>query len=139
MSDNDGLVLAILIGIPLVLAFYGLPAIVAFRRRHPNRWLILAVTVMLGSTGFGWAFALVWAFNAAHRSERHDGAHGGESGLNLFVNDVTPVRLVGPLAASPTIADAVAEIERLGALRAAGHLSEAEFADLKSAVLRRMR
>ncbi|MCJ2084161.1 superinfection immunity protein [Methylobacterium sp. J-090] len=136
--------------VPLGWAFYLLPTIIAFRRRHPNRWLITAINVFLGATGIGWAGALVWAFNAAHRTEQADGSHGGESGLNLFVNDVQRVSLIGagtgpaerdafmngaPLSASMAVAD----LERLGRLRGTGHLNEAEFASLKASVLQRVR
>lgn len=136
------------IGFLVLVPLFLLPTIIAFRRHHPNRFAILAINVALGATGIGWIGSLVWAFGAVHLSNAAGGSHGGESGLNLFVNDPRAVRLV----ASPTAhaeaqgatallstAAAVAEIERLSALRAAGHLNEAEFADLKAAVLRRVR
>ena len=135
--------------VPLAWAFYLLPTIIAFRRHHPNRWLIMAVNVFLGGTGIGWAGALAWAFHAAHRTEQAEGLHGGESGLNLFVNDVRRVRWVGtgvgptepdayPRGAPLSASTAVTELERLGKLRGAGHLSEAEFAALKASVLQRL-
>lgn len=142
--------LFILALVPLGWAFYVLPTIIAFWRHHPNRWLIAAINVFLGATGIGWAVALVWAFHAAHRTEQADGSHGGESGLNLFVNDVRRVSLTGagpgpaerdastsdaPLSASMAVAD----LERLGRLRGTGHLSEAEFASMKASVLQRVR
>jgi len=44
------------------LAFLVLwPAILAFRKGHPQRWAILAVTVLTGWTLAGWLFAVVWA------------------------------------------------------------------------------
>ena len=136
--------------VPLAWAFYLLPTIIAFRRHHPNRWLITAVNVFLGGTGIGWAGALVWAFHAAHRTEQADGSHGGESGLKLFVNDVQRVRMIGvgpgpvepaapPRDAPLSASTAVAELEQLGRLRGGGHLSEAEFAHLKASVLQRLR
>jgi hypothetical protein len=142
--------LFILALVPLGWAFYVLPTIIAFRRHHPNRWLIAAINVFLGATGIGWAGALVWAFHAAHRTEQADGSHGGESGLNLFVNDVRRVSVVGsgagpaernaPASAAPlSTSRAVADLERLGRLRGTGHLSEAEFASLKASVLQRVR
>ncbi|GJE60461.1 superinfection immunity protein [Methylobacterium trifolii] len=136
--------------VPLGWAFYVLPTIIAFKHHHPNRWLIMAVNVFLGGTGIGWAVALVWAFKAALRTEQADGSHGGESGLNLFVNDVQRVRLIGAGSESPatgsnetgtrvTPGTAVLELERLGQLRDGGHLSDTEFASLKAAVLQRLR
>lgn len=141
MSDQAA-ALFVLALVPLGWAFYLLPSIVAFRRQHPNRWLILAVNVMLGATGIGWAVALVWAFQAAHRSGEPGGSHGGESGLNLFVNDIRTVRVLPardtPDAAptsGPTLGTPAQRIERLDKLRAVGHVTEAEFATLKAAVI----
>ena len=136
--------------VPLAWAFYLLPTIIAFRRHHPNRWLITAINVFLGGTGIGWAGALVWAFHAAYRTEQADGSHGGESGLNPFVNDVRRVRWIGagtgpvepearPGGATLTPSTAVTELERLGRLRGGWHLSEAEFASLRAIVLQRLR
>lgn len=130
--------------IPVAFLIYAIPSIIAFRRRHPNRFAILAVNIVFGGTGIGWFGALVWALGAFHLSNAAGGSHGGESGLNLFANDVKPVRLVGTTQpagsdAPPTVASVVAEIERLSTLRTAGHLSEAEFAALKADTLRRMR
>lgn len=131
--------------VPLAWAFYLLPTIIAFRRRHPNRWLITAINVFLGGTGIGWLGALVWALGAVHVSNVAGGSHGGELGLNLFANDARTIRLAGPVPTAdaraptpPTVAMVVAEIERLCALRTAGHLSEREFADLKADALRRV-
>jgi hypothetical protein len=35
------------------------PTIVAFRRNHPNRWLILALNLAFGGTVFGWVICIV--------------------------------------------------------------------------------
>lgn len=121
------------------------PSIIAFRRGHPNRWPILAVNICLGGSGIGWFAALIWALHAVHRPGELASSRGGESGLNVFANDVHRVRLVGGAEINEgresrhlTTATAVAEIERLSALRVSGHLSEAEFVGLKSAVLKRL-
>lgn len=68
-----------------MLVAYVIPTVIAFARRHPNRWAILVINVVFGGTGLGWLGSLVWAMSAVHRSPT--GNHGGESGLNLFVND----------------------------------------------------
>lgn len=130
-----------LLALAAVAYLFVVPSIIAFRRGHPNRWPILAVNICLGGTGIGWAAALIWALYAVHRSNEPGGSHGGESGLNVFTNDVRRVHLI-TLTADPsrpllTTGAMVAEIERLKALRDAGHLSEAEFTGLKSTVLAR--
>ena len=146
-AETDALLTVYAFGlIPVSIVLYVIPSIVAFRRRHPNRYAIMAINLALGGTGIGWIGALVWALGVVHLSNEAGGSHGGESGLNLYANDVRPVRLVGagllPAgengAAAPTVAGVVAEIERLSALRTTGHLTEVEFADLKADALRRL-
>lgn len=147
-ADTEALMVLLYVGsIPVCFLLYAIPSIIAFRRRHPNRYAILAINIALGATGIGWLGALVWALGAVHLSNEAGGSHGGESGLNLFANDTKTVRLggAGPPPASqngavaPSVAEVVAEIERLSTLRTAGHLSEAEFAALKADALRRIR
>ena len=129
--------LAVIIGL---IWLYVLPSIIAFRRRPSHRWAMLAINPLLRQTRRGWGGALIWALNAVHRSEQPGGSRGGESGLNLFVNDVNRVCFVEPArapreAAPLSPAAAVHKVERLGRLRAEGHISEPEFAALKAAVL----
>lgn len=124
---------------------YVMRSMIAFRRRHPNRWPILAANVCLGGTGLGWAAALIWALHAVHRLDEVAASRGGTSGLNVFADDVHRVRVVAEFRggiradeAKLETAATVAEIERLSALRAAGHLNRAEFSGLKAAVLARV-
>lgn len=85
------LALAFIAAIAVILVVIFVPTIVAFRRQHPNRWLIFVVNLAFGGTVVGWVAALVWALHYAHISE--DGSNGGESGINLFVNDPVTVRV----------------------------------------------
>nr|WP_210236201.1 superinfection immunity protein [Methylobacterium sp. L1A1] len=103
---------------------YVVPAIIAFRRRHPDRWPILAVNVCLSGTGLGWAAALIWALHAVYCVDKVAGSHGGASGLNVFADDEHGVRVIAKFGggirtdeAKLTTTAAVAEIERLSALR----------------------
>lgn len=116
----------------LLFVLFMLPTIVAFARGHPNRWPIAIINVLFGGTGLGWLGSLVWAFQAVHRSPT--GNHGGESGLNLFANDVQTVRLQPPqpITVSTTDIDELsARLLRLRALQANGALSTAEYDALK--------
>lgn len=110
---------------------YIAPSIVAFRRNHPNRWIILVVNVAFGGTIIGWGVAMVWAMRAAHRIGAM--SSGGESGLNLFVNDVKKVQLVDPPPLPQT--STVQELERLHDLLVRGALSQVEFDGLKAKLL----
>lgn len=123
----------IFLGIVFLIAgiIYIIPSIVAFRRDHPNRWIILVINVAFGSTIIGWGIALVWAMRAAHRVGST--SSGGESGLNLFVNDVKRVQVVEP---PPLPQSSIAqELERLHGLLTRGAISQGEFDDLKARLL----
>jgi Superinfection immunity protein len=67
---------------------------VAFRRDHPNRWLIFVINLAFGGTIIGWGIALAWAMRAIHRVGST--SSGGESGLNVFINDISQIQLVDP-------------------------------------------
>jgi hypothetical protein len=116
----------------LIVSFvYVIPTFIAFRRNHPNRWPILLINVVFGGTILGWGIALAWALRAVHRPGST--GSGGESGLNIFVNDVRKVELVEP----PPLPNASLseEIERLHELFIRGAISQAEFDGLKAKLL----
>jgi len=116
---------------------YVLPSLIAFRRRHRHRWVILIVDIMFGASVVGWLWALFWAL----RAPRVPAASGGNaSALDMLTDDVRALVLARPAVAAPnpgpvSAATAVQEIERLVSLRASGAITDAEFATLKAAVL----
>jgi hypothetical protein len=121
-----------------IWAVYMIPTIVAFRRGHPNRWLIGVINICFGATGIGWLGSLVWACQAIHRSPT--GNHGGESGLNIAVNDPVLAKVVGdggaPVAVQRADVDEIAaKLSRLKALADQGAISAEEYASLKGNVL----
>ena len=127
--------------IAILIAIYLIPTIVAFSRGHPNRWLIAVINIVFGGTGIGWLGSLVWAAQAIHRSTT--GNHGGESGLNLFVNDPKTVRVEqampavsnAPAAASTSIDDLSAQLRKLKKLHEDGLISDEEYETLKKPLL----
>ena len=152
--------LAFIVLILVILLVIFIPTIVAFRREHPNRWLIFVVNLAFGGTVVGWVAALVWAQHYAHISE--EGSNGGESGINLFVNDPVAVRVepdfhqnvsVGlpvvnggissiPTPSSTTKAkarnqDAIAALHRLNTLFESGAITADEYTALKPPILNR--
>ena len=79
-ESSDGIVLLFfsLIGL-IVLAIYFLPTIIAFKRSHRNRWIILLMNIF-GATIVFWVIALVWALNkvddsikGGHQTDGQDG------------------------------------------------------------------
>jgi Superinfection immunity protein len=123
----------IFVGLVFIVAgvIYMIPSIVAFRRTHPNRWIILVINFVFGTTILGWGAALIWSLRAVHRTGAE--GSGGESGLNIFVNDVRKVQLIE----SPPLPQASTsqELERLHSLLTRGVLSQDEFDGLKAKLL----
>ena len=54
----------LLIALLMVLMLYLVPSIIAFRRQHPKRWLLLIANILTGLTVIGWILCFVWAFSA---------------------------------------------------------------------------
>src|SRR5258708_7506378 len=93
-SDDTAFIIFLSLAFLIVGIIYIMPSIVAFRRNHPNRWIILVINVAFGGTVIGWGIALVWAMRAAHRVGST--SSGGESGLNLFINHLKKIQVVEP-------------------------------------------
>lgn len=126
MSDAQTM-LWVSIGLSIFFFFYLLPTIIAFRRKHPNRYVIAVINVAGGLTGFGWLLSLLWSMHAIHRSEEEDGSHGGESGLNVDINDISPIRVSGP-----DVAGQIADLKRL---LDEGAINQSEFSKLKAQII----
>ncbi|MBM2294361.1 superinfection immunity protein [Sulfitobacter pseudonitzschiae] len=131
-----------LVGLVVIFwILYVVPTVIAFHRKHPNRWAILVVNVVFGATGLGWLGSLVWACSAVHISP--NGSNGGESGLNLFVNDPArpmcdtggDMRGQGIAKTTTPLDDPIERLSQLVALRDAGAIDDSEFATLKRRVL----
>ena len=55
------LILVSIIAFILAVIIYLLPGVIAYHRNHPNRLLILLLTIFLGGTGLVWIICLIWA------------------------------------------------------------------------------
>jgi hypothetical protein len=82
--DDIALLISLSIGFLIAGVVYIIPSIMAFRRDHPNRWIILVINLAFGGTTIGWGIALVWAMRAAHRMESI--SSGGESALSILIS-----------------------------------------------------
>lgn len=136
MQKEDIVIVLTFIIFAIAGLIYIAPSIVAFRRNHPNRWIILVINMAFGGTVIGWGVALVWALRAVHRPGFTQS--GGESGLNIFINDPKKVQLVEPppVPASPAPAVSMGqELERLHGLLTQGVISQAEFDGIKAKLL----
>ena len=59
---SDLFIFSIFLALGLLL--YLLPAVVAARRNHPQRFPILILTICFAWTGIGWVVLLAWSFNS---------------------------------------------------------------------------
>ncbi|MER9061405.1 superinfection immunity protein [Mesorhizobium sp. M0698] len=125
----------------LVAIIYELPAIIAFLRGHPNRWLILVLCTALAGTGIVWLGCLIWAFKAVHIADDPNGTNGGESGLNLLANDVQRVRLENPsmlpppFSPAPAHHDPIEKLERLKKLLDDGVIEKEQFQRMRDLII----
>ena len=148
-AASDAFVGEFLLILGLCFVAYLIPSFIAFARGHPNRYVILVINVVLGGTGLGWLVSLIWALDVLHLEGRHFASQADTSGWNPAENKPRAAALTvwsdsvehprsqeeAPISA----AAAVAQLEKLTHLKAAGHLSESEFAALKSAILKWLR
>lgn len=127
----------IVLGYLILAVIYCVPTFVAFSRRHPNRWLICVINMAFGGTVIGWFGTLIWALSAVHKSPT--GSNGGESGLNLFVNDPVSVRVL-PSSADQRlvdVGDVSLTLQRLKALKEQNVISPEECENLRRELVRR--
>lgn len=62
-SNGTGFVfLTVICGI-FAAFIYILPTLIAFRKKHRNRYVILLINVALGGTLLAWLGTLIWAMN----------------------------------------------------------------------------
>ena len=144
-ADDGATTIVVLMGLFVILLIITfIPTYVAFSRNHPNRWLIFIVNLAFGYTLVGWFVALIWALRYAHQSE--DGSNGGESGLNIFVNDPRTIRIEpamdkpqayqAPILRDNNLDD-IETLARLKTLFNAGAISSEEYTTLKTPIINR--
>jgi len=114
----------VVIGMIILAVGYCAPTIVAFKRQHPNRFVIAAVNLVGGMTGFLWVLTLIWAFQRVHVSET--GSNGGESGLNIVANDPVHVAVAR---------DKPAQLAELKLLLDAGELTMDQYQKLRAEII----
>ena len=74
VDHQDAISVAILVAAGIVvfaiaLAFYLIPAIIAYKRHHPHRLAILIVDILFGATVIGWVGTLIWALITPQTAE----------------------------------------------------------------------
>lgn len=108
----------ILLGIALIIGvtiggivLYFLPAIIAYKKNHANKSIILLIDFLLGWTFLGWAGCLVWAFIDT------DGSTINKVTRNVGGNKYEDLSRLQKLKESGAITDVEYEIEKQKLLR----------------------
>lgn len=91
-----------------IITLYFLPTIIAYKREHAYKGIILLVNFLLGWTFIGWAGALVWSFIDTDGSKVD----------NMFRNSKYD------------------DLEKLQKLKEAGTITEEEFESEKAKILK---
>lgn len=135
--NGIGLLIAVLFWLAAIVGFFWialLPTIIAFRRRHPHRWLILVINLLFSATGIGWIIALIWALNSLHFT---DDFHGRLGTVRIETREPLLVAQTAQPTRSPAD-DAADQLQRLKQLHAQGALTDEEYARARRPLLDRL-
>lgn len=121
-----GVYVALLVGAILVAL---IPTIIAFRRKHPHRWLILVLNVLFSATGIGWIIALIWSLNSLPFTKDF---HGKLGTVRVEPGDKS-LQVAQVHADDPTD-----QLHRLKQLHASGVLTDAEYQSARRPLLARL-
>lgn len=104
------IILIIVLGL-LGIVVYFLPSIIAYKREHANKSIILVINFVLGWTFIGWAGCLVWAFIDT------DGSATSNITRNIGGNKYEDLARLQKLKEAGTITEAEFEVEKAKLLR----------------------
>ena len=114
MEEGVFTIVAILVGVLLIVAgivLYFLPSIIAYKKGHANKGIILLINFLLGWTFLGWAGSLVWAFIDT------DGTATRNVTRNIGGNKYEDLAKLQKLKENGAITDVEFEIEKQKLLR----------------------
>ncbi len=109
-----GISLIVFFGIILTIlgiVLYFLPAIIAYKKDHANKGIILLLDFLLGWTFLGWAGCLVWAFIDT------DGSKTSNAFRNVGGNKYEDLERLMKLKENGTITQAEFEVEKAKLLK----------------------
>lgn len=106
-----GVVILGILATALGIVLYFMPAIIAYRRGHANKVIILIIDLLLGWTFLGWAGCLVWAFIDT------DGSSTRNITRNIGGNRYEDLAKLQKLKESGAITEVEFEIEKQKLLR----------------------
>ena len=100
------LIVLIIILIVGGIVLYFLPAIIAYKRNHANKGIILLIDFLLGWTFLGWAGCIVWAFIDT------DGSKASSITRNIGGNKYEDLARLQKLKESGAITNVEFEVEK---------------------------
>ena len=128
-----GVVLLVIVG----LGLYFLPTIIAFRRNHIYKGIILVINLVFGLTGLGWAGSLIWAIFPSEKS-LIDPIVGNPTGTGMRnAGDTLGSARVGQNRGVDKESQATKEIREASELFQNGHISKEEYKALKHKIINR--
>ena len=101
----------IVIALVLSVCFYFLPSIIAYKKNHANKLIILVINLLLGWTLLGWGACLVWALVDT------DGSVVNKTFRNVGGNKYEDLEKLQKLKQSGAITDEEFKIEKEKLLR----------------------
>ena len=120
----------------VVIALYFVPTIIAYRRDHGYKGIILAINLVLGASGLGYLVALVWAIWPQEKSIL-DPVLGNPTGLGVRnVGDTFGSKKAGEVRGEVQEKDMTTEIEKIAKLLKEGHLTREEYDSMKKKIIR---
>jgi hypothetical protein len=120
----------------VVVALYFVPTIIAYRRDHGYKGIILAINLVLGASGIGYLIALVWAIWPQEKSIL-DPVLGNPTGLGVRnVGDTFGSKKAGEVRGEVQEKDMTAEIEKIAKLLKEGHITREEYDSMKKKIIR---
>jgi len=121
----------------VLLGLYFLPTIIAFRRDHAYKGIILVINLVFGLTGLGWAGSLIWAIFPSEKS-LIDPIVGNPTGTGMRnTGDTLGSAAVGKTRGVDKESQATREIREASELFQSGHISEEEYNALKRKIINR--
>ena len=160
LAAAAGGIVVLLIILGIIGAFlYFIPTIIAFNRKHRQKWVIFAINFFLGATAIGWFVALIWALSSDEKSQNQtiiiQQANTNHNppfpAAQNVVATVAPEPMAAPAPMPPASQSPpssqtspgpsvisehqIDELTRLGALRDSGVLTQEEFDSAKRKIL----
>lgn len=116
-----------------MLGLYFLPSIIAIMRQHPQKWLLIALNVFAGWTGFFWIGLLIWALWPKEKLIAFQNGQGQGWGPYQAHSQTQSFSGSGATAEPP--AETLAQLARM---RDHGTLTEEEFTKAKERLINRL-